>query len=199
MNQNRYSDENLQNHELNYWINNFDVNKTLHHEKFYNDFFNFKELKNKKVIEVGCGGCPITEYTDMKDPITIVEPLLDKLDKHDKFKYLNIHEKHSISLFDFNKTGYDYLICLNVIDHFNDPEFLFIDKFSEILNKDGELWLYYDVRTKNDADHLAIESEKLLLKLNNFFEIKRKDLNINPVHKNWSSVEYSVRLIAIKK
>jgi hypothetical protein len=41
-----YSDEHLQNHELNYWLNGF--NPPLHHQHFYNEFFPFENLNSKK-------------------------------------------------------------------------------------------------------------------------------------------------------
>ena len=53
-----YSDEYLQNHELNYWLSGFVP--PLHHKSFYDEFFSFEELNSKKVVEVGCGGSPIT-------------------------------------------------------------------------------------------------------------------------------------------
>jgi hypothetical protein len=72
-----YSDIYLQDHELNYWINGF--NPPLHHQHFYNEFFPFKELNLKKVIEIGCGGSPITDYNQITPELTLVDPLLDKL------------------------------------------------------------------------------------------------------------------------
>ena len=195
----KYSDEHLQDHELNYWLTSYDVNAPLHHEDFYKEFFNFKELLNKNVVEVGCGGSPISEYTDMTSELTLVEPLLDKLTVYEKFKFLKKHKRYSVGLFNFYESNFDYVVCLNVIDHFNDPEYMMVDKFYQILNDCGELWLYYDVRSVNDSDHLAIDNHKLMHKLEYFFEIKKIDNSINPVHVNWSFVDYSVRLIARKR
>jgi len=192
-----YSDEHLQNHELNYWLNGFVP--PLHHQHFYNEFFPFKELNSKKTVEVGCGGSPITEYNNISPELTLVDPLLSALITHDKFKHLSQHKIFSQSLLDFKEKGYDYVVCLNVIDHFNDPECTFVDRFSNMLGKGGELWLYYDIRSKDDGDHLALNDEKIQLKINDKFDIKKIDLTVNPIHNNWSSVYKSVRLIATKK
>jgi 2-polyprenyl-3-methyl-5-hydroxy-6-metoxy-1,4-benzoquinol methylase len=197
MKQTTYSDEHLQNHELNYWLNGF--NPPLHHHHFYNEFFPFESLNSKKTVEVGCGGSPITEYTKATPDLTLIDPLLDKLVSYKKYEHLSQYKIFSQSLLDFKEKEYDYAVCLNVIDHFNDPECSFVDVFYNMLNKDGELWLYYDVRSKDDGDHLALNDEKIQLKIKDKFNIKKIDLNINPIHKGWSSVYKSVRLIATKK
>lgn len=192
-----YSDIYLQDHELNYWINGF--NPPLHHQHFYNEFFPFKELNLKKVIEIGCGGSPITDYNQITPELTLVDPLLDKLITHDKFKHLTQHKIFSNSILEFEETTkYDYIVCLNVIDHFNDPEFDFIDKFYNILGENGKLWLYYDVRSTDRHDHLSIDSDKLLSKLEIFFSIEKIDKNINPIHMG-PFTDSSIRLIAVKK
>jgi len=192
-----YSDEHLQNHELNYWLTGYAP--PLHHKYFYEEFFPFDELNFKKVVEVGCGGSPITEYNQIFPTLTLVDPLLDKLISYDKFKHLSQHKIFSNSILEFKETGYDFVVCLNVIDHFNDPECNFIDVFSDVLADEGELWLYYDVRSKDDSDHLALDDEKIQSKIKEKFNIKKIDLNINPIHLNWSSIYKSVRLIATKK
>jgi 2-polyprenyl-3-methyl-5-hydroxy-6-metoxy-1,4-benzoquinol methylase len=192
-----YSDEHLQNHELNYWLNGF--NPPLHHKHFYNEFFPFEELNSQKVVEVGCGGSPITEYNQITPQLTLIDPLLDKLILHDKFKHLSQHTIFSQSLLDFKQKGYDYAVCLNVIDHFNDPECSFINVFSDMLISGGELWLYYDVRSKDDGDHLALDDDKIQSKIKEKFKINKIDLTVNPIHLNWSSVYKSVRIIATKK
>jgi SAM-dependent methyltransferase len=192
-----YSDEHLQNHELNFWLNGF--KPPLHHQHFYNEFFPFEKLNSKKTVEVGCGGSPITEYNIISPNLTLIDPLLDKLVIHDKFKHLSQYKIFSNSVLTFKETGFDFVVCLNVIDHFNDPECNFVDVFSNMLISGGELWLYYDVRSKDDGDHLALNDENIQLKIKDKFDIKKIDLNINPIHLNWSSIYKSVRLIATKK
>ena len=192
-----YTDEKLQDHELNYWLNGY--KPPFPHLKFYQDFFDFTELSERRVLDIGCGGTPISDYCGVCDiKLTIVDPLIDRLIKHDKFKHLSKYDHYSNSLFDFNGDNFEYLVCLNVIDHFNDIEYSFVDKFSSILKIDGFMWLYYDVRDINDGDHLAINNEKLINKIRQNFEIIRMDEKINPTHIGWSSVNKSVRLIAKK-
>jgi 2-polyprenyl-3-methyl-5-hydroxy-6-metoxy-1,4-benzoquinol methylase len=192
-----YTDEKLQDHELNFWLNGYNGN--FFHLKFYQEFFNFSELSDKKTVEIGCGGSPISDYCGVNDiNLTIVDPLIEKLIVHSKYEHLLKYNYFSSSLFDFNGDDYEYLVCLNVIDHFNDFDYNFVDKFSSLLKDDGFMWLYYDVRDINDADHLAIDNEKLINKIKQHFEIIRIDESINPTHIGWSSVNKSIRLIGKK-
>lgn len=192
-----YSDEHLQNHELNYWLTGF--NPPLHHASFYQSFFDFKELNDKKVVEVGCGGSPITEYNDISVDLSLVDPILDKLIIHERYKHLSKHKIFSYSMLDFKENHYDYAVCLNVVDHFNDIDCLFVDKFWGMLKENGKLWLYYDVRSEDAGDHLALDNGKILEKIENLFTIEKINFDINPIHTNWSSIYKSVRIIASKK
>jgi 2-polyprenyl-3-methyl-5-hydroxy-6-metoxy-1,4-benzoquinol methylase len=193
-----YSDKNLQDHELDFWVNHY--NPPFYHMDYYKSFFDFEKLSEKKVIDIGCGGAPISEYIEIPNiNLTILDPLINDLLKFEKFSNLKKYNYFSGSLFDFDKSDYDYIVCLNVIDHFNDDEYTFIDKFFDFLNKNGELWLYYDLRHKNDGDHLLIDNEKLMNKLNTKFSIIDTSDKVNPKHINWSTVYSSIRLIAKKK
>ena len=155
----KYTDHELQEHELNFWVNSY--NPPFFHIDFYKQFFDFKNLVGKKVVDIGCGGAPISDYCGVNGiNLTIVDPLIDNLIKHPKYEHLKKYNYFSNSLFDFTEKNYDFLICLNVIDHFNDPQYSVIDKFSDILSENGELWLYYDLRTKDDGDHLMIDNGK---------------------------------------
>lgn len=194
----KYTDEKLQEHELNFWINSY--NPPFPHLSFYKSFFNFSKLSGKKTIDIGCGGAPISDYCGVSDiNLTIVDPLIDKLILCEKFKHLSKYNYHSNSLFELNENDYEYLICLNVVDHFNDPTYNFVDKFSSLLKKDGIMWLYYDVRDVDDGEHLSINNDLLLKTIKNHFEIVEISDSINPTHKGWSSVNNSIRLIAKKK
>ena len=193
-----YTDKELQDHELKFWI---DAKKPrLLHQDFYKEFYDFNELIGKKVVDIGCGSSPVSEYCSVKDlNLTIVDPLIEKLIKSNKHDHLKKHNYFSGSLFDFDGTNYDCLVCLNVIDHFNDPEYNAIDKFYNILSNNSELWLYYDLRNKNDEYHLMINEEKIMKKIKNKFDITKISYSINPVHIGWSSVNKSIRIIGKKQ
>ncbi len=192
----KYTDEQLQEHELDFWINGY--RPPFYHKDYYTEFFNFEELSNKKVVDIGCGGTPIAEYNDIKDiNLTIVDPLIGSLIKHPKYEHLAKYDYFSGTLFDFAKSGYDCLVCLNVIDHFNDPQYDFVEKFYNILKPaNSQMWLYFDLRTKDDGDHLMIDEDKLMSRIAEKFNIVKLDYKVNPRHKGWSSVYKSVRLMA---
>lgn len=194
-----YTDEKLQQHELDYWMNGHKM--PFHHEKFYKQFFDFTSLKGKTVLEFGCGGCPISEYTDADfDRLILVDPLIRDIINHSKYSHLESYELYSQSILNLKlKEKVDVIVGLNVIDHFNDQEYSFINNLFSLLNSGGELWLYYDIRTESHSHHLAIDNEKILNKIKQQFNIIKIDDTINPTHINWSKVEKSIRLIAKKK
>lgn len=192
-----YTDKQLQDHELHFWIHDF--KKPFFHENFYKEFYNFDLLKNKKTLDIGCGGHPVSEYTTENFALTILDPLIDNLVQNVKYKHLDKFEKFSGSMLDYKGFGYDVVVCLNVIDHFNDKECMFVEKFNEFLNDSGELWLYYDVRPVNCDNHLSLDSDVIINKIKTYFEIIKIDETINPVHIGWSKINKSIRVIAKKK
>jgi 2-polyprenyl-3-methyl-5-hydroxy-6-metoxy-1,4-benzoquinol methylase len=196
-----YTDKDLQKGELEFWVRSF--NPPLFHEKWYGEFFNFPELDGKKVMEVGCGGYPISEYDANRDinmDLTLIDPLINQLINTEKFKHLNRHSSFSGSILEFEpRSDFDYTVCLNVIDHFNDPDLKYIEIFANSLKEGGQLWLYYDVRTENSDEHLALNHDKIIEKLNTYFTIENIQESINPHHIGWSKIINSVRLIAKKK
>jgi 2-polyprenyl-3-methyl-5-hydroxy-6-metoxy-1,4-benzoquinol methylase len=196
-----YTDKELQDDELAFWIKDF--KPPLFHENWYNQFFPFNELEGKKVTEIGCGGYPISEYDSNRNismDLTIVDPLIESLLGKEKYEHLLKYNRFSESALDFtSKLKQDYLVCLNVIDHFNDPDFKFIDNFAKSLKKGGLLWLYYDVRKENSHGHLAIDHNSIIKKIEEIFTIEKIDESVNPTHLGWSTVYKSIRLIGRKK
>ena len=193
----KYQDEGLQNHELEYWLHRNYPNK---HADFYKDFFDFSYCNKKEVLDVGCGGNPITDFLDYDIKLSILDPLIESLIESVEYKHLTAFPAYSMSILDFKeKNKYDIITCLNVIDHFNDEELKFIDVFYNALKDNGELWLYYDVRPVNACDHLAVNHLKIVKTLRERFTITKMSEQINPKHVGWGAVTYSVRLIAVKK
>jgi SAM-dependent methyltransferase len=188
----------MQDHELLFWVRDF--KPPLYHEEWYKSFFPFKELNLKKVADVGCGGYPISKYIDAKMDLLLVDPLLNRLIDTEKYVHLSEYKIFSGSILDFDPDEkLDCVVCLNVIDHFNDPTFILIDKFENALLPGGELWLYYDVRPNDANDHKALDSEGILNKMKEKFDIVKIDESVNPTHRGWSGVYKSIRVIARKK
>jgi len=194
-----YTKNDLENYELNYWITTSDPERDFKHLKFYSEIYNFDTLENKKVLDIGCGGAPISNYTEKKINLTILDPLIDKLVINEKFKHLEKYDRFSGSILDFSGSNFDTVVCLNVIDHFEDKGCNFIDKFYELLKPNGELWLYYDVRSEDSDNHLKLDNDFILDKLKKFFTIDIIDEKINPKHLGWSKIEKSMRIIAKRK
>lgn len=192
-----YTNQSLQEHELNYWLNHNYPNK---HAEFYKEFFDFSLCSGKFVLDVGCGGNPITDFVQVPMHLSILDPLLDSLILSKEYQHLSKFNRYSISILDFTeKDQFDIITCLNVIDHFTDTDSVFVDIFHQALKQDGELWLYYDVRPVDACDHLAVDNTKILAKLSKKFEISKTSKQINPKHLGWSGITESIRLIARKK
>ena len=178
----KYTVERLKEHEFNYWKN--------HHEKsnfpntdFYVSFFDFEELNGKKVLDIGCGGYPVSEYNPKIENLTLMDPLLEDLINLDKFSHLKKYGIVSKGILDENKEiiNFDFVICLNVID------------------KGGKLYLQYDVRSEDDGEHISVNDEKIIEKIGDYFEIEKISHGINPICVGWSKVFKSTRIIAKKK
>lgn len=196
----KYTVERLKEHEFNYWKN--------HHEKsnfpntdFYVSFFDFEELNGKKVLDIGCGGYPVSEYNPKIENLTLMDPLLEDLINLDKFSHLKKYGIVSKGILDENKEiiNFDFVICLNVIDHFYDDEIVFAEKFRDFLSKGGKLYLQYDVRSEDDGEHISVNDEKIIEKIGDYFEIEKISHGINPICVGWSKVFKSTRIIAKKK
>ena len=192
-----YTDKDLQTHELNYWLHHNYPNK---HSDFYKEFFDFSLCAEKEVLDVGCGGNPITDFLNYDIKLSILDPLIDSLISSGKYNHLLSFPRYSLSILDFKeKNKFDIITCLNVIDHFNDDDFKFIDIFYNSLKDNGELWLYYDVRPVDSCDHLALNHHGIIQSLSEKFNITKISESINPKHNGWSGITSSIRLVAVKK
>jgi SAM-dependent methyltransferase len=193
----KYADLDLQSHELKYWS---DATVFNTHAEFYKKFFDFSLCENKDVLDVGCGGNPITDFTDFNINLSILDPLIDDLIKMKKYERLKAFNRYPISILELKEESkFDYVTCFNVIDHFVDDEFKYIDVFHKSLKKNGQLWLYYDVRPNDACDHLALNSEGIIDKIKEMFIIESMSRDTNPKHIGWSGITSSIRIIATKK
>lgn len=194
----RYTDEALQKHEFNYWQNHHDKSK-FPNTNYYKSFFDFERLTGSKILDIGCGGFPVSEYNPNITDLTLMDPLLEQLSKLEKFSHINKYTLISKSILDaHNLPQYDFVVCLNVIDHFADDDLIFVDKFNEFLKPGGELWLQYDVRPHDCCDHLAVNDNAIIEKIKSQFELIKINNDINPICRGWSDVYKSTRIIAKK-
>ncbi|OGL45996.1 MAG: hypothetical protein A2W05_01170 [Candidatus Schekmanbacteria bacterium RBG_16_38_10] len=134
--------------ELNFWLNikenpwrgfNPDEWRNAHiHFKQYSLIYinrSIEDLKNKIVIEIGCGPAGIVPF--LKNTTAIgVDPLIDEYKKlwdlsNDNVKYI----KSEIESFNCSISA-DIVICWNVLDHVSDIE-LAIKKINNIIKTEG--------------------------------------------------------------
>lgn len=188
-------------HELEFWKNYTFEKKNFLHRDYYCEFFPLDKI-NGKILEIGCGGAPFYTYCDADvdhKSITLVDPILKDLSLMEKYFFLNKNYLKKDSFFNLeSEEKYDYIICLNVLDHFEEGHDKFLLKIKDMLNKNGRLFLYYDIRSCYSLNHYAINPELIRNTLVSNFSIIKEDYNINPVHINWSMVYSSHRVIAEK-
>jgi 2-polyprenyl-3-methyl-5-hydroxy-6-metoxy-1,4-benzoquinol methylase len=102
--------------------------------------------KNTNCLDAGCGPAGIFIILE-NNTVDACDPLIDKyegLDVFDKTAYVNVNFlKSSIENFNIEKQ-YDYIFCLNAINHVADLKNS-ISKLSELLNEKGTLLLSTDV------------------------------------------------------
>lgn len=105
------------------------------------------DLKNKIVIEVGCG--PTAVISGLEETIAIgVDPLIEEYKKlwdlsNDKIKYIS----SEIETFETDIKA-DNVICWNVLDHVSDIE-MATKKLFELLKPNGELWFMINLEDKS--------------------------------------------------
>ena len=189
-------------HELKFWINYRFENGNFLHRNFYEKFFPFQEIKGK-ILEIGCGGAPFYTYIPGnfdKQKISLIDPLLNDLSTIDRYNHLTDCNLFSCNFLEFNsQEKYDTVICLNVIDHFPYGQDEFLRKVNNCMFNNGQLYLYYDLRTTNENDHYAINESLVRNSIHDLFEIVKEDYTINPNHVGWSKIYKSHRAILNKK
>jgi 2-polyprenyl-6-hydroxyphenyl methylase/3-demethylubiquinone-9 3-methyltransferase len=164
-------------------------------------------LKNKSLIDVGCGGGLLCENLASKDTdITGIDLSKDAIEiakTHQSLKDLNIdYQKISLeNLIKKTKKRYDVLTCLELIEHVPDPEKLIKDCIN-ITNKKSDL--FFSTLNRNLISYLIsiIGAEYILnilpkgthnyknfIKPSEFFNILRKN---SLIIKNIKGINYNI-------
>jgi 2-polyprenyl-3-methyl-5-hydroxy-6-metoxy-1,4-benzoquinol methylase len=184
--------------EMDFWINYTQPIKDFKHKNFYVNFFDFSQIKNE-VLEIGCGGSPFITYVDNYDSsiqLSLLDPLIDQISSIPKYSFLTNYTRYNQNLLDSSiNQKYDYIVCLNVLDHFPDSYTNFLDKIKHMLKDSGKIFLYYDIRRINNDGHYAINHNEVYNYIINNFKIIKESLDVNPVHHNWSTVYQSYRAL----
>lgn len=111
------------------------------------------DLKNKVVVEIGCG--PDSVLSGLKNVTAIgIDPLIDEYKKlwdlsKDNIAYIcsDIEDLELV-------TQADIIICWNVLDHVSDIK-LATEKIFEMLKTDGELWFMVNLEDTEDTSEVV--------------------------------------------
>lgn len=189
--------------EIDFWLGYNQPYNDFKHKQYYVDFFDFSIVKGD-VIEIGCGGSPFITYTkeyilNNSINLTLIDPLFTEIAKIEKYSFLNQYKYHSNNLLNYNtENQYNYIICLNVLDHFKESHVDFISKMKSLLMDNGRIYLYYDIRESYNDGHYAVNHSTIYNYIVNNFTILKESYDINPEHKGWSTIYKSYRAILSK-
>lgn len=193
-----YTDENLQDHEFDFWSNYWNsdwVEKVKdRNNNFVLPFFESFKDASYPILEIGSGGFPISQMVDIE--VAVCDPLHDKLKDLDIFHYLKDMRSYSCPFFEMGEQDkFNTIICLNCLDHFNNNEYFF-EKASNLLNVGGKIYLFYHLRNEDRDDHLAIDQKSVELEISKRFTIYKESKESDPNVGGWA--DGAVRYILIK-
>ena len=185
------TDTQLQEHEVDFWLNNWNESwhefMTKRFHTFYDPFFNFSTLV-PPILEVGCGGTPVSLFFNIEE--TLIDPILDKLTTNSKFATL-LRNKQLISesFLTTNKlpeTHFNSIICLNCLDHFNNSESTFFELTHKYLKPQGNLYLYYHLRSTERDSHLALNQKTIDFSIHKYFNVIKYSKEMEPEVIGWA-------------
>ncbi len=112
---------------------------------YYNGFE--KELKGKKVLELGCGNChnaavmaALGAQVYANDISTMISDVIDKINEAANFDYPIQYINGDFLKADFKEMGFDYVIGKAFVHHLpHDIELAFLKKIQECLQPNGEV------------------------------------------------------------
>lgn len=184
--------------EMDFWINYKQPHNDFKHKQFYVDFFDFSQISDN-VLEIGCGGSPFITYIDNYNnnlKLNLLDPLIDSISEIPRYSFLKNYTIYNTNLLESNiEDKYNFIICLNVLDHFENSHTDFLGKIKSMLKNDGQLFLYYDIRRMHSDGHYSIDHNTIYAYITENFNIIKQSLDVNPVHHNWSTVYQAYRAV----
>ena len=107
---------------------------------------NKTNIKKKKILDIGCGGGILSESLQKLGAnvtgIDISKKLIKTAKNHAKKQNLNI-KYINIDINDFfkkNKKKFDIILCMELIEHINNPEKL-INSCNKMIKKKGKIFI----------------------------------------------------------
>jgi len=136
------------NQQASFWWDENGPFKTLHHiNPVRTDYVKrFVDLKNKTVLDVGCGGGVFSEAMAVNGAkvtaIDLAEESLEVAKLH-LFESRQKIDYQNISVEDFanqHENSFDVIVCMEMLEHVPDPQSI-VDACAQILKPDGWLFL----------------------------------------------------------
>lgn len=138
--------------------------------KFFPDLINRKG----KGLDLGCG--LLSVFTGLSNQITAVDPLMDEyraiLDLPDN------HIKADGENLLFKDKQFDYVFCVNVIDHTPSPEKM-VSEIKRVLKNKGKLYFEVNFDDNLSPCHYELWNEELVNKYLSGFKLLEKHIERN--------------------
>lgn len=137
---------------------------------------NLPDLKNKSILDIGCGNGDLTLPYIKNNKITFLDlsdKMLEIVRSKVSIEYYQNAVFLNIDLDNFNPIEkYDYLFMIGVLAHVNSLELTF-SRLAGLMNEDGTLVIQFTNRT-----NIISLVMRLIFKIQNLFR-KRSDYNLN--------------------
>jgi SAM-dependent methyltransferase len=135
----------------------------------------FGEMEGKG-LDLGCG---IVSIFEGQDNVIAIDPLMDEYDKVLNIKHNTPHLNMDGEKLDFKDDEFDWVFCVNVIDHTPNPEKM-ISEIRRVLKPGGRLYFSVNFDSNLGAEHYKLWRISTVLEYFKDFNLIKETLNKNP-------------------
>lgn len=136
----------------------------------FNYIKNWTELKNKKCLDIGCGGGILTEslskYANHVDALDMSSEAISVAQNHQELmaiKNITYHQNNLESFVEVTSEQYDVLTCMEMLEHVPSPEKI-IESSSKAVKVGGHLFIS-TINRNIKSYFMAIIGAEYILKL----------------------------------
>jgi|2_EtaG_2_1085320.scaffolds.fasta_scaffold56322_2 ubiquinone/menaquinone biosynthesis C-methylase UbiE len=163
--------------ELKFWKN---INKTVNLDKMLSESLIYKTKFFKKMegkgLDVGCG---IVSIFEGQDNVIAIDPLMNEYKKITKRKYKTPHICMDGEKLGFKRNSFDWILCVNVIDHTPNPEKM-LSEIRRVLKPKGKLYFSVNFDEQLGAEHYSLWDLEKVNKYLKKFKLQVSDTRKNP-------------------